>query len=86
MSTRHSNPNMVVAVDEGIARAEALLAEDPAEAARVYAVHVDAAEELLALLQPKGDRPIVVAAFLKAKHMAHCQGYIAAYRSSSENH
>lgn len=79
---RHSNPNMVRPVIEGIVQGELYVPSPHGLKRLAEAYH--ALEVQTADLVPTGDRPFVVGAFLKAKALAHTQGFIAAYRAGTE--
>lgn len=79
---RHVNPNMVVPVLEGIADGEEAVGAPSGD----YQLNekISTVEEMSHLLVATGDRPFVISAFLKAKDVAYCQGWIAAYRTGTE--
>ena len=69
---RHTNTNLIAPVLAGIAAGEAAGAPVDWPALRAEL------DRLAAELRPVGDRPFVVSGYLKAKALAHAQGYIAA--------
>lgn len=79
----HTNGNMTPSVLRGIEIGERNVGNDFGDDVLQHAYR-DLEEQTLAL-QPTGDRPFVVSAFLKAKALAYTQGYIAAYRAGTEH-
>lgn len=82
MSYRHVNPNMISTIILGVQEGEHA-ARQPGSEALLQLAYEDL-EAQHAALTPPGDRPIVVGQFLKAKALAHTQGFIAGYRSVAE--
>lgn len=75
MSIRHTNPNMIRFVREGMASAELAIADG--SLAERLPMMVENQELLTARLVPPGDRPVVLAQFSTAKAIAFGQGFLA---------
>lgn len=76
---RHSNPNMSVPVLEGIAAGEAAVGSPEGD------LTLEAQYELIRqIMEPADAHGFRVSSFLKAKSVARAQGFIGAYRASTE--
>lgn len=78
---KHTNPNMIEPVLAGIELGAKLVGDPDGE--RIFADVVDDAARLHAALQP-GPSGFRVGSFVPARQLAFSEGFIAAYRTGTE--